>query len=120
MRMKIVFIMIKIRKLMIWIFITILFCSNRCAREATTFHIYNSSKLNIMMLSKSEIIDYKNGFVAFEAKERTIKKSDDTYLSLDEFDLKNFKNNNENYLFFIVNFENKFSVIDSIKINKKK
>ena len=102
-----------------YLLLTLFLCSNRCAKEGTNLHIYNSSKLDIVILSKGKIKDSNDGFVSFKTNDRTIRKSDDSYLSFDEFEMEKFKYDNENYIFFIFNNKDNFLIIDSIKINKK-
>jgi hypothetical protein len=116
--------MMRNRKLLLVFFIAILLCSNRCTKEGTSFHLYNHSKYNITLLSKEEIEDYKNDYIGKEIiNQRTVKKRKDIYIGFEEYELERFKNNNESYIFYILELKygvsNDFLIRDSIIIKSK-
>jgi hypothetical protein len=109
-----------------FLFLLIFFCSYRCSKEGTGFHFFNKSTLELVVLSKQELKYYDNGFLSRETiNNRLISKKDNTYLGFEEFELKKFKDKNNNIIFFLVKFEdsnnkNKAEIVDSICINQDK
>jgi hypothetical protein len=108
------------------ILLTILFCSNRCAREGTSFHIFNGTERDLILLSKSELIDYKNNFLSRDfINSRNINRNDDRYLGFEDSALDKFKNDKGDFLFYFISREalsaNKLiKVTDSIIIMSNK
>jgi hypothetical protein len=99
------------------LFLLFIFCSNRCAPEATIIHFFNKSEKNVILLSKSELQDYRNRFLSKTlVSVRTIKNNDDRYLGFVTNELDNFKNNDGNYFFYIVNSID----VDSIVVKKNR
>lgn len=113
------------KKLLIVYFALILLCSNRCAIEGTSFHLYNNSKYNITLLSKQETKDYKDSFLSKEViKERTIGKYNEMYIGFKENELDQFKDNQGGYIFYILELKGRLSkdflIRDSIEIKTNK
>ena len=88
-------------------FLILVLSSNKCAKEGTAIHLYNTSNSDIFIISKSELIDLKEGFLSDQIiNSRTVKTRDNRYVTFENYELETFKNKDKDYLFYILNEAN--------------
>ena len=102
-------------------FLILVLSSNKCAKEGTAIHLYNTSNSDIFIISKSELIDLKEGFLSDQIiNSRTVKTRDNRYVTFENYELETFKNKDKDYLFYILNLSSKKKELDSIIVNENK
>jgi len=100
----------------IFALLLVLLSSNRCAEKITSISFINKT---IVVLSKNEYVDYNNNFLSIGfVMDRTVNQNDKREIGLEAYELNNFKNEKNDYVFDIYDKIN-IKKIDSIIIKKE-